>query len=289
MAFQFDFLAVAILSLTIVLLFLKLDGCKVTTLEALDDISSHRSAEDVNPDCSPVDDQILWVRLNLNARPMVAWRPPLGLRPGEERTLRRRSHGSSRGSKRRRRHSKKGRKVLLPSLSSTKTLSIFRNSSNPNPKNDSRTEISKEEAIGFRRKSRSGKRRKKSVEQLERRESVYDYLASPIPTTAWQCRLTPVWQRMPTGTFPRYLQTGRCQQTRCMEEFYECTARCYSVRILRRIPDACFPLPVHGRRSLFEEAWTFTNYNVVVGCECARKRPVGTYYSNHSPDGSTGS
>lgn len=100
--------------------------------------------------------------------------------------------------------------------------------------------------------------------------------------------MEPQWKKLEEGMFPSYLQTGKCRQERCMEGLYECTPKRYSVKVLKRIPNVCYPLPVHGRNASFEDAWTFANYNVVVGCECTRKREVGTYYSSHSPSAELG-
>lgn len=100
--------------------------------------------------------------------------------------------------------------------------------------------------------------------------------------------MEPQWKKMEDGMFPSYLQTGKCRQEKCMEGLYECTPKRYAVKILKRIPNVCYPLPVLGRNSSFEDAWTFVNYNVVVGCECTRKREVGMYYSSHSPSAELG-
>lgn len=100
--------------------------------------------------------------------------------------------------------------------------------------------------------------------------------------------MEPQWKKLEEGMFPSYLQTGKCRQERCMEGLYECMPKRYSVKVLKRIPNVCYPLPVHGRNASFEDAWTFANYNVVVGCECTRKREVGTYYSSHSPSAELG-
>jgi len=56
---------------------------------------------------------------------------------------------------------------------------------------------------------------------------------------------------------------------------YECTRRRYAVKVLRRVPRRCNPLPSIGVNSTYEQVWRFAEYHVTVGCECARKRRPG--------------
>jgi hypothetical protein len=130
-----------------------------------------------------------------------------------------------------------------------------------------------------------------------------DAMAAVFRQTSWQCQAEPYWRRMPTGTFPPYVQTARCRQSRCMLGLYECVPKRYGIKVLRRVDDRCLPVPLvasvsantttrggNGDRipsvsaagGLFEQAWTFVETNVVVGCECARRRNTGSYY--HLPE-----
>jgi len=106
---------------------------------------------------------------------------------------------------------------------------------------------------------------------------------------AHQCHLERVWKRMSRGVFPPYVETGRCKQTTCMFGLYECTRRRYALKILRRVPRRCNPLPSLSANTTYEHVWRFAEYHVTVGCECARKRRPGridftTTTSSPSPD-----
>jgi len=102
-----------------------------------------------------------------------------------------------------------------------------------------------------------------------------------------QCRLETYWKKMPEGTFPPYLETGRCRQTTCMFGLYECRPRRYTVKILRRMPRRCSftarhpvtqsPLVVDESSSAIEEVWRFVEYPVIVGCDCSIRRQAGTF------------
>jgi len=94
-------------------------------------------------------------------------------------------------------------------------------------------------------------------------------------TAAHQCHLERFWKRMSRGVFPPYVETGRCAQTTCMFGLYECTRRRYALKILRRVPRRCNPLPSISANTTYEQAWRFAEYHVTVGCECARKRRPG--------------
>jgi len=92
---------------------------------------------------------------------------------------------------------------------------------------------------------------------------------------AHQCHLERFWKRMRRGVFPPYVETGRCTQTTCMFGLYECTRRRYALKILRRVPRRCNPLPSVSANTTYEHVWRFAEYHVTVGCECARKRRPG--------------
>ena len=92
--------------------------------------------------------------------------------------------------------------------------------------------------------------------------------------------MTSNWLRMPDDVFPPYVRTGSCAQARCMKGLYECRARKYATRILRRLPGRCNPLTASGdvaAEAAFEEAWVAEEYHVIVGCECSKRRTSGWY------------
>lgn len=92
----------------------------------------------------------------------------------------------------------------------------------------------------------------------------------------WQCRMESKWKKMDEGVFPPYVLTGRCKQTKCMMDLYECTPRKYVIKVLKKVDAACFPVPAIALNSTYEEAWTFADYKVTVGCDCV-KRNAGRY------------
>ncbi|XP_064625027.1 uncharacterized protein LOC135486270 isoform X2 [Lineus longissimus] len=91
----------------------------------------------------------------------------------------------------------------------------------------------------------------------------------------WHCELKTEWVRMPTGYFPPYVQTGRCEQSNCMFGMYQCKPKHYVIRVLRRNPEQCNPLPVLGVNTTYEEAWDFAKYKITICCECSRSRQFG--------------
>jgi hypothetical protein len=124
-----------------------------------------------------------------------------------------------------------------------------------------------------------------------------DAMAAVFRQTSWQCRAEPYWRRMPAGTFPPYVQTARCRQSRCMLGLYECVAKRYGIKVLRRVDGRCLPVPLvvgsvnatvggsvddaqpaSEAGGLYEQAWTFAETQVTVGCECTRRRHTGSYY-----------
>jgi len=128
-----------------------------------------------------------------------------------------------------------------------------------------------------------------------------DVIAAAFRQTSWQCRSEPYWRRMPAGTFPPYIQTARCRQTRCMLGMYECVARRYGVKVLRRVDGRCLPVPViapvnttgntttslnredveldlAGGAAMYEQAWALVETQVVIGCDCAKRRDTGAFY-----------
>jgi len=133
----------------------------------------------------------------------------------------------------------------------------------------------------------AGPRSRHRLRRLRRRLS-RQHITGPA---AHQCHLERFWKRMSRGVFPPYVETGRCKQTTCMFGLYECTRRRYALKILRRVPRRCNPLPSVSANTTYEHVWRFAEYHVTVGCECARKRRPGridfkstTTSSFQSPD-----
>ena len=93
------------------------------------------------------------------------------------------------------------------------------------------------------------------------------------PSLPWQCTMEQHWRRMPEGTFPLYIQTGRCAQTTCMLDSYSCSPVKYVLKVLKRNPDFCDPIPMLGNETIYEEKWEFSRIKVTVFCECSRLRP----------------
>lgn len=103
-----------------------------------------------------------------------------------------------------------------------------------------------------------------------------------IESSSWICRLETEWKRTEVGVFPPLIETGRCAQTTCMMGMYSCTPRLYALKVLRRVPDQCNPLPRTGHsNTTYEEVWAFDDYHVTVGCECSKRRDTGIF--THKP------
>lgn len=96
---------------------------------------------------------------------------------------------------------------------------------------------------------------------------------TPDQMELWQCDMRMKWKKMAKGTFPPYVQTGKCRQTKCMLGVYECKARKYLVKVMKRVDAACLPVPSIAVNSTYEEAWIFSDVKVTVGCDCVRPNP----------------
>lgn len=116
-----------------------------------------------------------------------------------------------------------------------------------------------------------------------------------LKRSSWQCRLETGWQRLPDDTFPRFLETGRCIGSRtCLLGLYECTARRYTVKLLRRhsrqhtsnssSSSSCLPVPTVSLNSTYEDVWSTVEYQVTVGCECSRRRQIGRHVMTSHKD-----
>jgi len=134
-----------------------------------------------------------------------------------------------------------------------------------------------------RKQQRQQQRQQRDKKQHRQRNSRRRELFTQLSDTdgePWHCHMTSHWLRMPDDVFPPYIETGSCTQSHCMRGLYECRARKYATRILRRLPDRCNPLPVADDVTVgagFEEAWAAEEYHVIVGCECSKRRSSGWY------------
>ena len=134
-----------------------------------------------------------------------------------------------------------------------------------------------------RRRRRRPTRRQRQRRRHSRKHSRQRDLLAKLSSDggAWQCHMTSHWVRMADDVFPPYIKTGNCSQSRCMKGLYECRARKYATRLLRRLPGRCNPVPVTGgdvtAGAGFEEAWVTEEYHVTVGCECSKRRTSGRY------------
>nr|KAG5686240.1 hypothetical protein BaRGS_031720 [Batillaria attramentaria] len=87
--------------------------------------------------------------------------------------------------------------------------------------------------------------------------------------TKVKAKLKKVWGRLKDGYFPQYLLDGRCMTDKCFYRLYDCLPQQYPVKVLKRDPDYCNPLPTIGANSTYEQRWTIVRYYVTVGCKCS--------------------
>lgn len=87
----------------------------------------------------------------------------------------------------------------------------------------------------------------------------------------WECEMKVIWKPLDPEYFPRYLRTGECQTKTCVLNLYECIPKLYPVKILRRDPNRCNPIPTYGVNTTYEERWFFERKHVTVCCECGRR------------------
>uniref|UniRef100_A0A0L8ICN3 TGF-beta family profile domain-containing protein n=2 Tax=Octopus bimaculoides TaxID=37653 RepID=A0A0L8ICN3_OCTBM len=88
----------------------------------------------------------------------------------------------------------------------------------------------------------------------------------------WQCEMETDWKRMDDGYFPPYLQTGKCKSKSCFFDFYRCIPKRYTIKVLKRDPFRCNPIPTFGQNTTYEEKWIFDKYHVTVCCQCGKAR-----------------
>ena len=90
----------------------------------------------------------------------------------------------------------------------------------------------------------------------------------------WACGMSKAWGRLKEGYFPRYLLDGRCVTDRCFYRLYTCVPQRYRVKVLKRDPDYCNPLPIVGLNTTYEQKWSVVRYYVTVGCNCEAPDPL---------------
>ena len=88
----------------------------------------------------------------------------------------------------------------------------------------------------------------------------------------WHCEMKRKWKRMKKGIYPRHIETGRCRQTQCFNDMYECRPRKQVMNILKRSRRKCVPVPnTDDIQTHYEERWRWSKVKVVIGCECRRR------------------
>ncbi|XP_076441213.1 uncharacterized protein LOC143280452 [Babylonia areolata] len=90
----------------------------------------------------------------------------------------------------------------------------------------------------------------------------------------WTCKMTKRWGRLPEGYFPRYLLDARCDTDKCFYRLYDCVPQKYRIKVLKRDPDYCNPLPASVANTTYEQKWTVVRYYVTVGCNCQTADPL---------------
>ncbi|BFY99209.1 hypothetical protein BsWGS_02249 [Bradybaena similaris] len=106
-------------------------------------------------------------------------------------------------------------------------------------------------------------------------------LTKPPP---WECKFTQVNKHMQTGIFPDTLLDGRCEATKCFYRLYSCEAIKYAVKMLRRDPRHCNPLPSLSNETIYEERWDLIQYHATVGCKCASPNSKNSKPKNRRRD-----
>ncbi|KAK3090453.1 hypothetical protein FSP39_011973 [Pinctada imbricata] len=88
----------------------------------------------------------------------------------------------------------------------------------------------------------------------------------------WACKMNHVWLKMEQGYFPPYVRSAECRSKRCFFNLYECIPKKYTIKILKRDPNRCNPVPTLGANTTYEEMWIFERFHVTVWCECGNSR-----------------
>lgn len=66
------------------------------------------------------------------------------------------------------------------------------------------------------------------------------------------------------GYFPPTVTSGRCRK---LDPKAKCLATKYSVQLLKKAENLCYPVPSTTANSTYEEVWVMTNIKVNVGCQ----------------------
>merc|ERR1719239_591871 len=85
----------------------------------------------------------------------------------------------------------------------------------------------------------------------------------------WSCYMEPRTLSMEKGHFPPWLSTGKCIQKKCFYRLYNCEEEQYMIKVLKRDPEHCNPVPTISNETVYEERWNLEEYPIVVGCKCA--------------------
>lgn len=85
----------------------------------------------------------------------------------------------------------------------------------------------------------------------------------------WQCESRVIWQDLGNDYFPRFLRSVECGKDRCWFNHFQCRAKAFTVKVLRRTSDTCVPIPTtDGSETKFEHHWEFEERAVTFCCEC---------------------
>jgi len=88
----------------------------------------------------------------------------------------------------------------------------------------------------------------------------------------WSCKMNKIWLRMEKGYFPEFIRSGKCKSKKCYYSLKDCIPKKYTIKVLRRDPNRCNPVPTVGVNTTYEEAWAFERQHVTVWCECENPR-----------------
>ena len=124
----------------------------------------------------------------------------------------------------------------------------------------------KQDASLYLRLMVSGKNRdlKRRLKKVVKKNSNKLMKATP----PWSCEMKKTWGMLKEDFFPRYLLAGRCESAKCFYRLYDCVPIKYRIKLLKRDPSFCNPLPTLGPNSTYEQKWTVVHYHVTVGCQC---------------------
>lgn len=106
-------------------------------------------------------------------------------------------------------------------------------------------------------------------------------LTKPPP---WECKFTQVNKHMRNGIFPETVLDGRCETDKCFYRLYNCDPIKYVVKMLRRDPEHCNPLPSLSNETIYEERWELIQYTATVGCKCVSPNSKNSKPKNRRRD-----